>query len=109
VRTDHWEAAARQGAAAARAMLGAGPASTTLPSFWSDQYGVRVQFVGRADEADRVAVEGDPSARDFQALFTRGDVPVAALLVGRPRALAQARRDVREGLESLIGQTTTKG
>jgi NADPH-dependent 2,4-dienoyl-CoA reductase/sulfur reductase-like enzyme len=106
VRTDHWEAAARQGAAAARAMLALEPARTPLPSFWSDQYGVRVQFVGRAEDANRVAIEGDPAARDFQALFTKDDVPVAALLVGRPRALAQARRQVQEGLESLDGQTT---
>ena len=106
VRTDHWEAAARQGAAAARAMLGLEPARTPLPSFWSDQYGVRVQFVGRAEEADRIAIEGDPEGRDFQALFTKGDVPVAALLVGRPRTLAQVRRQVQEGLESLNGQPT---
>ncbi len=70
VRTEHWEAAARQGAAAARAMLGLEPARTPLPSFWSDQYGLRVQFVGRAEEADRIAIEGDPEGRDFQALFT---------------------------------------
>jgi NADPH-dependent 2,4-dienoyl-CoA reductase/sulfur reductase-like enzyme len=109
VRTDHWEAAARQGTAAARAMLGLEPARTPLPSFWSDQYGVRVQFVGRAEEADRVAIEGDPAARDFQALFTKDEVPLAALLVGRPRALAQVRREVQEGLDSLNNNHATKG
>jgi NADPH-dependent 2,4-dienoyl-CoA reductase/sulfur reductase-like enzyme len=101
LRSDHWEAAARQGAAAARAMLGLDPARTPLPSFWSDQHGVRVQYVGRAGEADRVAIDGDPDGRDFEALFTAAGVPVAALLVGRPRALAAARRRVQEGLDSL--------
>jgi NADPH-dependent 2,4-dienoyl-CoA reductase/sulfur reductase-like enzyme len=104
LRTDHWEAAARQGAAAARAMLGLEPASAPLPSFWSDQHGVRIQYVGRAGEADRIAIDGDPGSRDFEAVFTRSGVPVAALLVGRPRALADARRRVQAGLDSLIPQ-----
>jgi NADPH-dependent 2,4-dienoyl-CoA reductase/sulfur reductase-like enzyme len=102
VRTDHWEAAARQGVTAARAMLALEPARAQLPSFWSDQHGVRIQYVGRAGEADRVAIDGDPGARDFEALFTRAGVPVAALLVGRPRSLADARRRVQAGLETLI-------
>ena len=101
LRTDHWEAAARQGAAAARAMLGLEPVRTPLPSFWSDQHGVRIQYVGRAGDADRVEISGDPDARDFEALFTRSGVPVAALLVGRPRSLADARRRVQAGLGSL--------
>ena len=43
-----------------------------------------------------------PDGRDFEALFTQAGVPVAALLVGRPRALADARRRVQAGLDSLI-------
>jgi NADPH-dependent 2,4-dienoyl-CoA reductase/sulfur reductase-like enzyme len=101
VRTEHWEAAARQGAAAARAMLGQEPARTPLPSFWSDQYGTRVQYVGRAEEADRVVVDGDLDGRDFEAVFTKGGATVAVLLAGRPRALADARRRVQAGLESI--------
>jgi 3-phenylpropionate/trans-cinnamate dioxygenase ferredoxin reductase subunit len=101
VRTDHWEAAARQGVAAARAILGIEPARTPLPSFWSDQHGVRVQYVGRAADADRIAIDGDPAGRDFEAIFTKDGMTVAALLVGRPRALAHARRRVQEGLELL--------
>jgi NADPH-dependent 2,4-dienoyl-CoA reductase/sulfur reductase-like enzyme len=92
LRTDHWEAAARQGSAAARAILGLAPAAEPPPSFWSDQYGVRVQYVGRAEEADRVEIDGDPAARDFKAELTCAGTPVAVLLVGRPRALPEARR-----------------
>ena len=104
LRTDHWEAAARQGVAAARAMLGLEPARTPLPSFWSDQHGVRIQYVGRAAAGDRIAIDGDPGGRDFEATFTKTGVPVAALLVGRPGALADARRRVQTGLDSLIPQ-----
>jgi NADPH-dependent 2,4-dienoyl-CoA reductase/sulfur reductase-like enzyme len=92
VRSEHWEAAARQGAAAARAMLGLPGAPVAPTSFWSDQYGVRIQFLGQAEGADRVEVDGELDARDFAAVWLRGDRPVAALLVGRPSALAEMRR-----------------
>ena len=86
-RTEHWDAAAWQGAAAAQAMLGAYPGTPPLPSFWSDQYGSRIQYVGHAHHADDVVVEGDPGGRDFEAVFTRSGSPVAGLAVGRPRSI----------------------
>ena len=92
VRTEHWEGAARQGAAAARAMLGHPVPPAPPPSFWSDQHGIRIQYLGHARGADRVAIDGDPPARDFTATFSRHGRPVGALLVGRPHALAEVRR-----------------
>jgi NADPH-dependent 2,4-dienoyl-CoA reductase/sulfur reductase-like enzyme len=94
LRTEHWEAAARQGARAARAMLGLDPPADAAPSFWSDQHGVRIQFVGHADVADRLEIDGEPAARNFTALFTRNNRLVAALLVGRPHALPELRRRI---------------
>jgi NADPH-dependent 2,4-dienoyl-CoA reductase/sulfur reductase-like enzyme len=100
VRTEHWDAAAWQGAAVARAMLGEEPGTPPLPSFWSDQYGMRVQCVGHPRGADGVQLEGDPAARDFQALLTRAGKPVAGLTVGRPRAIPELRRQIERGLAS---------
>jgi NADPH-dependent 2,4-dienoyl-CoA reductase/sulfur reductase-like enzyme len=92
VRSEHWEAAARQGAAAARALLGL-PAEPCTPStFWSDQYGVRIQHVGNGAGADSVELDGDPDTRSFTAVYRRRSLPVAALLVGRPRELPEIRR-----------------
>lgn len=96
-RTEHWDAAAWQGAAAAKAMLGEYPGTPPLPSFWSDQYGVRIQCVGHPHHADGVVLEGDPSARDFEAVFTRCGVPVAGLAVGRPRAIPALRKRIEGG------------
>jgi 3-phenylpropionate/trans-cinnamate dioxygenase ferredoxin reductase component len=87
----HWEAAARQGAAAARAMLGHEPPHCAAASFWSDLYDTRVQCVGNARLADATALDGDPTARDFAITFTRAGAPVAVLLVGRPHELPHAR------------------
>jgi NADPH-dependent 2,4-dienoyl-CoA reductase/sulfur reductase-like enzyme len=93
-RTEHWDAAAWQGAAVAKAMLGEYPGTPPLPSFWSDQYGLRIQYVGHAHHADAVLVEGDPAGRDFEALFTRGGIPVAGLAVGRPRAIPALKKRI---------------
>jgi len=96
-RTEHWDAAAWQGAAAAKAMLGEYPGTPPLPSFWSDQYGLRIQYVGHAHHADAVTFDGDPAGRDFEAVFSRSGVPVAGLAVGRPRAIPALRKRIDHG------------
>jgi NADPH-dependent 2,4-dienoyl-CoA reductase/sulfur reductase-like enzyme len=93
-RTEHWDAAAWQGSAAARAMLGEHPGTPPLPSFWSDQYGHRIQYVGHAHHADAVVIEGDPDECDFEATFMRGGAPVAGLTVDRPRAIPALKRRI---------------
>jgi NADPH-dependent 2,4-dienoyl-CoA reductase/sulfur reductase-like enzyme len=92
VRTEHWDAASRQGVAVARAMLGDAPQDPVPPSFWSDQYGLRIQFVGHSAGFDELRFDGRPEERDFSVLYLRGGRPVAALAVNRPRDLARARR-----------------
>ncbi len=96
-RTEHWDAAAWPGAAAAKAMLGEYPGTPPLPSFWSDQYGLRIQYVGHAHRADAVAFDGDPAERDFEAIFTQSGVPVAGIAVGRPRAIPALRKRIDDG------------
>jgi NADPH-dependent 2,4-dienoyl-CoA reductase/sulfur reductase-like enzyme len=78
----HWRAAARQGGAAARAMLGLPPLAVPLHHFSTEQYGLRIQCVGDPRGADAVVVEGDMAARDFTAVLQRHGRSVAALLVG---------------------------
>ena len=96
-RTEHWDAAAWQGAAAARAMLGEYPGTPPLPSFWSDQYGLRIQYVGHAHLADAVLVEGDPGERDFEAVFSRSGIPIAGLAVARPRSIPALKKVIDHG------------
>jgi len=96
-RTEHWDAAAWQGAAAALAMLGEQAGAPPLPSFWSDQHGVRIQSVGHPHLGDSVLIEGDPAARDFEAVFVRGGRPVAGLTVGRPRSIPALRKRIEAG------------
>jgi NADPH-dependent 2,4-dienoyl-CoA reductase/sulfur reductase-like enzyme len=101
-RTEHWDAAAWQGAAAAKAMLGDEAGTPPLPSFWSDQYGVRIQSVGHPHHADSVLVEGNPAARDFEAVFSRDGAPVAGLTVGRPRSIPALRKRIEAGHRAAL-------
>ncbi len=94
----HWEAAGRQGARAARVMLGLEPGPVPITSFWTDQYGIRIQYLGRSRLSDSVLIDGDPEARNFTATFTRSGRPVAALLVARPRALPKVRSLIEKGI-----------
>ncbi|MFE9322397.1 NAD(P)/FAD-dependent oxidoreductase [Nocardia sp. NPDC052278] len=83
-RMENWTAAADQGSHAARnAITGRGRPYSTVPYFWSDWYGSRIQFVGIADPADNIAiVEGDPAHSDrWIALYRLGDRLVGALTV----------------------------
>jgi 3-phenylpropionate/trans-cinnamate dioxygenase ferredoxin reductase component len=93
-RSEHWEAASRQGRQVARAILGLEPMAVALPSFWTDQYGLRVRLIGDAREADELEIDGEPEGRDFTALMHRDGSPVAAMEVGRPRALPALRKRI---------------
>jgi NADPH-dependent 2,4-dienoyl-CoA reductase/sulfur reductase-like enzyme len=93
----HWEAAGRQGVRAARVMLGLDPGEAPVTSFWTDQYGIRIQYLGDARTADALEVDGAPESRSFTATFTNAGRAVAALLVNRPRALPAARVLIQKG------------
>jgi 3-phenylpropionate/trans-cinnamate dioxygenase ferredoxin reductase component len=92
----HWELAARLGAAAARSILGLPVAPAPPASFWSDQYGVRIHLVGSAAGLDAVEIDGSPDARDFTAVLRRHGAVIGALLVGRPRELPRWRRQLAQ-------------
>ena len=93
----HWELAARLGAAAARSILGLPAAPAPPASVWSDQYGVRIHLVGEV--GPDVEIDGRPETRDFTAVLRRHGVEVGALLVGRPRELPRWRRQLAQPYE----------
>jgi 3-phenylpropionate/trans-cinnamate dioxygenase ferredoxin reductase component len=93
----HWEAAGRQAVRAARLMLGLEPGKVELSSFWTDQYGIRIQYLGNARCADAITIDGEPEQRSFSATFKRREKPVAALLVDRTRSLPAMRKLILDG------------
>ena len=93
----HWEAAGRQGARVARVMLGLDPGAAPVTSFWTDQYGLRIQYVGQGRHADSIEIDGDLDSRNFTAIFSHAGRAVAALLVDRPRSLPAVRKLIEKG------------
>jgi NADPH-dependent 2,4-dienoyl-CoA reductase/sulfur reductase-like enzyme len=95
LRTEHWTSAATQGAAVARAILGDSAPAETVPYFWSDQFGLRLQHVGHASGWARVSLEGAPES--FSARYYAHDgALVAVLLANRQHEASAARRELAE-------------
>jgi NADPH-dependent 2,4-dienoyl-CoA reductase/sulfur reductase-like enzyme len=94
MRLEHWTTAAEQGALAARNALDPASATelSTVPYFWSDWYGSRIQFVGipRADEIRVVSHELDDPR--FLALYRRGDRLVGTITIDRPTQIMKYKR-----------------
>ena len=58
VRVEHYNNAEKQGAAAARSMLGSADPYDYTHSFWSDQYDHKLEYVGHATTWDEFVVRG---------------------------------------------------
>ncbi len=109
MRVEHWTNAAEQGAAAAKNLLAANGRSAEAPQayapvpfFWSDQFDIRVQFLGRVHEDDEVAVvlgstePGEDGVAKFMALYRSGDRVHGALGVNAPRWVMKMRGQLME-------------
>jgi NADPH-dependent 2,4-dienoyl-CoA reductase/sulfur reductase-like enzyme len=102
VRHEHWTNAMQHPALAAATLLGVPapkrPATAGVPYFWSDQYGLRLQFAGHRREGDVVeVVEGDLASLSFVAVYRRDGEPVAVLGMGQPKVFGRWRRELAVG------------
>ena len=102
MRIEHWTNAAEQGEHAATTLV-RGPARAapfeTVPYFWSDQHGVKIQFVGVGSPDDEIAVsEGSIAERKFVASFRRRGRVVGALCVNAANRTIAWREAVLSGI-----------
>ncbi|MGW2832579.1 NAD(P)/FAD-dependent oxidoreductase [Streptomyces sp. NPDC001286] len=97
-RVEHWTGARERPDAAVAALLAGGavePGVPRPPYFWSDQYGVKIQFAGHAAGADSVTVEaGAVDDRDVLAVYRRAGEPVAVLGMNQPRLFTRWRKQL---------------
>lgn len=93
-RSEHWSHAVAQARHVAGSIVGEPPpAGATLPYFWSDQYGARIQFAGRRQATDDVrVVEGSPDDGSFVAVYERADRVVAVLAMNNARSFTRRRK-----------------
>jgi NADPH-dependent 2,4-dienoyl-CoA reductase/sulfur reductase-like enzyme len=109
-RHEHWTSAGDQATTVARDILGEAAAPAPVPYFWSDQFGLKIQLIGRPEHADSLlplhgegltggAVKGTVvgllAGERLVAVAGFG----AARFVVRYRALLQAQADRSAALE----------
>jgi len=85
IRVEHWVVAQRQGQTAARNILGAAEKFDGQPFFWSAHYDVSINYVGHAEQWDRIVVDGDAEQRDVSVGYWRGDKRLALATIYRDR------------------------
>jgi NADPH-dependent 2,4-dienoyl-CoA reductase/sulfur reductase-like enzyme len=97
-RVEHWTGARERPDAAVTALLAGGavePSPPRPPYFWSDQYGVKIQFAGHAAAADSVTIEeGARDERNVLAVYRRSGHPVAVLGMNQPRLFTRWRKQL---------------
>ncbi|MEU0587149.1 FAD-dependent oxidoreductase [Streptomyces sp. NPDC006132] len=101
-RAEHWTSATQQPRVAVTNLLAGRTVKTadTVPYFWSDQYGARIQFAGRRRDGDTVRIaegelsDGAPAEGGFLARYERDGRTTAVLAVDRPRPFMRARREL---------------
>jgi 3-phenylpropionate/trans-cinnamate dioxygenase ferredoxin reductase subunit len=96
LRVEHWANARRQGAVAARSMLGQDAAYARWPYFFSDQFDLGMEYTGYVDPSsvEDVVVRGDLPGRRFVAFW---------LVDGQVRAGMRVNVwDATEAVEQLI-------
>lgn len=98
-RDEHWTSASDQAAVVARDILGATPPPQTVPYFWSDQFGLKIQLLGRPERADSVlplhgdGFDGGP-IRGTVAGYLEGDRLVGVVGFGAARLVVRYRNPV---------------
>jgi 3-phenylpropionate/trans-cinnamate dioxygenase ferredoxin reductase component len=92
LRVEHYDNALKQGAAAARSMLGRDEVFDDPHWFWSDQYDVNLQVAGFASSWDRTVVRGSIEDLDFAVFFLRDGVLLSVLGVNRGKDVRRAMK-----------------
>jgi 3-phenylpropionate/trans-cinnamate dioxygenase ferredoxin reductase subunit len=83
VRVEHYNNAEKQGAAAARSMLGSTAPYDYIHSFWSDQYEHKLEYVGHAATWDEFTVRGSVEEAKLVGFYLVGGVVQAAVGLDR--------------------------
>lgn len=96
-RMEHWTGALERAAVAVEGLLDADaqPKPAKPHYFWSEQYGVKLQFAGDSAGYDRLEIEaGDVHTHSCLAVYYRSDIPVAVLGMNQPRLFTRWRRSL---------------
>jgi 3-phenylpropionate/trans-cinnamate dioxygenase ferredoxin reductase component len=101
VCVEHWAIARDMGTLAAENLIaepGARRDYRTVPTFWSDQYDVKIKSAGLLAIADRVEIVDDAGPYSFVAEAYRAEELVGAVAFNRNRAIIGYQQRLLAGL-----------
>jgi 3-phenylpropionate/trans-cinnamate dioxygenase ferredoxin reductase component len=101
LRVEHWDNAIRQGEAVAKVILGQDTSYDWQPYFFSDQFDLGMEYVGRSSATDEVVIRGDKSSGEFIAFWIADGRVTAGMNVNV--------WDVNDDLRALVGRTVDRG
>jgi 3-phenylpropionate/trans-cinnamate dioxygenase ferredoxin reductase component len=67
-----------------------------VPTFWSEQYDLRLQIVGLSQGYDDIVVRGDPGERAFAFFYLKEGVLIAVDAINKPMEFMHCRRLVAD-------------
>jgi 3-phenylpropionate/trans-cinnamate dioxygenase ferredoxin reductase subunit len=83
IRVEHFNNAEKQGAAAARSMLGSDARYDYVHTFWSDQYDHKIEYAGHATEWDDFVIRGSLADGRLVGIYLLDGLVQAAVGVDR--------------------------
>ena len=90
IRVEHWHNAIKQGAAAARNMLGKLVPYDEIHWFWSDQYEANLQYAGFHTKWDQLVVRGRLDSGSFLAFYINDERIDAVVGLNRAKDVRRA-------------------
>jgi 3-phenylpropionate/trans-cinnamate dioxygenase ferredoxin reductase subunit len=92
IRLESVPNALEQARAAASVVCGQPKPNCSIPWFWSDQYGLKLQMAGLSDGYDRCVLRGSMELRSFCVFYSRNGKLLAVDAVNRPAEFMLAKR-----------------
>jgi 3-phenylpropionate/trans-cinnamate dioxygenase ferredoxin reductase component len=97
IRVEHWDNALKQGASAARNMMGRREVFDDPHWFWSDQYEFNLQCIGFAPRWDEFVVRGSLEDRDFLGFYLTDGAVKQVVGLNRGKEVRRSAAMIRRG------------
>ncbi len=95
LRVEHWQVARKQGQALGPAVVGETRPYDELPWFWSDQYDVKLEYVGHSAGFDRAVWRGDRDGGRYAVFYIQDGLVDAVLAINDGRSIRFGRELIR--------------
>jgi apoptosis-inducing factor 3 len=98
VRIEHWRVAQQHARVAAYNMAGIEREYDGVPYFWTFHYDKTFEYLGHAEDPDRIEIDGDLDAQHFIAYLLKGGEVRAIVACEHDRAVGKLAEAMRETL-----------